>query len=495
MKIIHYTLATCIAIFSFNSYVFAQKQNSNSILKLPIQSHQNSINHGGAKSTASRLIGSVYATYNGTIYEQTDSTTYVYSNGRGLSNQFGWLADIATSYIYNPSITNYDNSGKSNYTYDANNHITSILVQTWNNSTNSYQNSAYYVVNYDANFNLSNYIIQSWDATGSIWINSSQYNLTYDTHNNLLSQISTVWNTATSAWENQNKDIYTYDANNNMLTRIYQSWNTATNAWENQSKNINTYNAANKVLSNIYQNWNTTTNAWENSSNLLNTYNTSNLLTNELSKFWNTTTNMWENGSQTYHQYNSNNDDTLSLIQYWNGTSWDNANKYLQTYNTSHSLTLQIYQNWNSGTNLFENYGRNRYTYNSYNQQTSFYKDSWNIGGFWKPDTLNFDNASRNYYETYQTGVESVNISSGIVNVYPNPTTNLLNINVSAEDLGNSIITIFNTQGILVKQWNIGNQNNYNTSISTQSLAAGNYYLMINGNSGKRLTQTFTVSK
>ena len=50
-----------------------------------------------------------------------------------------------------------------------------------------------------------------WNSETSQWVNSSKYEYTYDANGNPTVEIYSLWNSETSQWENSDKSEYTYD--------------------------------------------------------------------------------------------------------------------------------------------------------------------------------------------------------------------------------------------------------------------------------------------
>ena len=384
------------------------------------------------KSVGLRQIAQTTLPFNGTSYVASDSTFFTYSGTRNTDLNGNNMFDTRTYLVVNSITKIYDNYQKDINTYDANNNLVQFIYQ--------------------------------------------------------------IWNVTTSTWQNNYTEVYSYDANNNKLSILNQNWNTTSNTWDNYYRVTFTYNTSNKLTTQLNENW--TTGSWVNFYFQTNTYDINNNLSNNVTQQWNTTTNSWDNLNQSYYQYNASNLDTLNINQNWNGSSWKNSERYFKRYNSgSNTLFERIWQPWDTINNVFINKSKATYTYNIFNQITSILQVSWNPSGFWEPYSWNYDGLYKYYYEPNQTGIENANISSGNIRVFPNPTTNNLNITLNAQDLSNSFITIFNSQGILMKQWAIGNQSNYNTTISTESLSPGNYYILVKDENGKQLTQSFIVSK
>ena len=111
-----------------------------------------------------------------------------------------------------------------------------------------------------------------WNSETSQWVNSDKSEYTYDANGNLTVRIYSYWNSGTSQWVNSDLEEYTYDANGNPTVRIYSGWNSETSQWVNSSKYEYTYDANGNPTVEIYSLWNSETSQWENSDKSEYTY-------------------------------------------------------------------------------------------------------------------------------------------------------------------------------------------------------------------------------
>ncbi len=109
---------------------------------------------------------------------------------------------------------------------------------------------------------LDSIVRYKYDDINNQLLPYSLYEYTYDANNNLTSEIYSLWDTSTNSWINYYKYEYTYDANNNVTSEIYSEWDTSINSLINDSKCEYTYDANNNVTSEITSYWDTNTNSW-----------------------------------------------------------------------------------------------------------------------------------------------------------------------------------------------------------------------------------------
>ena len=139
--------------------------------------------------------------------------------------------DIYTQRLDSIVYLNYDNvlmqlvnEELDEYTYDANNNMTSEIYSLWDTGINDWIFNYKDEYTYDANNNMTSYIHSNWDTGINAWIFSSKKEYTYDANNNLTSYIYSLWDTGINDWIFYYKVEYTYDANNNKTSAIYSEW-------------------------------------------------------------------------------------------------------------------------------------------------------------------------------------------------------------------------------------------------------------------------------
>src|SRR4051812_13085501 len=84
---------------------------------------------------------------------------------------------------------------------------------------------------------------------------------------------------------------------------------------------------------------------------------------------WDTVGNTWQLAGKNIYTYDANNNQTSYLSETWNGTVWVNSYMYSYTYDASNNNTSQLYETWN-GTVWVNNY-RSSSTYDANNNKTS----------------------------------------------------------------------------------------------------------------------------
>ena len=136
------------------------------------------------------------------------------------------------------------NSDKYDYTYDANNNLTQMFNQQWDEDNNSWINSYKEDYTYDVNNNKTQELSQSWFVNSNSWKNYEKYDYTYDAANNQIQYLYQIWDGVGNSWKNYQKYDYAYDANGCLLSQdFYTGWNASGSYYESHMRTeyINTY--------------------------------------------------------------------------------------------------------------------------------------------------------------------------------------------------------------------------------------------------------------
>ncbi len=89
---------------------------------------------------------------------------------------------------------------------------------------------------------------------------------------------------------------------------------------------------------------------------------------------------------------------------------------------------------------------------------------------------------------TFQTWMEGIDDLEKTLKIYPNPTSNVLNV----EGEGLTTVEVYNTVGQRVLTQEV---NGNSVQFSTEGLNAGIYFVRIHANDGTVLNRTFSVAR
>jgi len=372
--------------------------------------------------------------------------------------------DSLYSWIWDTNIPGWKPSQKTIYTgYDANNNATGTVSQNWDGS--AWVNSVQHNYTYDANNNRIVDLNQRWN--GNTWVISLRFISTYDASNNLTSELSQDWNGI--EWVNFTQIKYTYDANNNMIGYLFQQWNGI--ALENSYQSVSTYDANNNVTCQTLQSWNGS--AWVNAIQYISIHDVYNNLTSYTNLNWDGTT--WVNSYQSNYTYDANNNLTYSLTLKWDGNAWVNSKQENDTYDVNNNRTSLLTQNW-----AYDTWWKSLqfvFVYDPDNFILSAARKSWGIN-----DVNPYSGDSTNYYfHLITTGINKLNQKENF-SIYPNPATDKITLTTGSLMPGETIITILNLKGQIIKEASFRNHKQVDLNVS--SISKGIYLLKISSGTG-----------
>lgn len=375
---------------------------------------------------------------------------------------------------------------------------------------------AFTTITVPAQNKLLSSIDEYYDTYSSTWQKSYGTNYEYDSNNNLSIETEVNWNSNTGFWESGNKTTYSYNASDKITQAVYQNRNQVTNQLENSFRDVYTY--TNGRLTGIEeQNW--TGSNWENDYKFAITYNSNNLPDTTVSYIWNGS--QWNNDERSTYTYDTNNKVSTEVWQEWINAQWLNSFKSLYTYNANNQLISNKGANWDEFNSIWVEAGAQRtdyawdatgnrssrtdsgnydykeeYTYDSGSLMSSFvhpFKDKTGVDYFFEGfpyvnkvliiTGFSYNSGTNSYTNSYRTtynydssitlGIETQTIADERISVYPNPTSDYLNIqNDSNTTIDTITVTDLTGRKVL-------DQNQNTMQINVQNLAKGMYVLEV----------------
>ncbi len=441
-----------------------------------------------------RLTGYSSKVFDGSSFQYEDSSVYTYTGTR---------SSTIAGYTNNFPLAQYDN----------------ILNRRFHTGGTGWMSRTRYIQTFDVNDNVLSLEIQSWNNTTGKWIDSLKTLFTYTAAKDTASVTKLYYNLPFNTFDTGSIYTHTYDANGDRVLTIVSI--RPGNITYNSQKNIYTYNGAHQLTDDLGYACFGPTQPWVNYTHNSYIY-SGNQVTFTASQRWNIPLNAWADSQRTFFHYNALQKTDTIVDQYYDDATakWTDRLKRVFTYtNDEKPDTREVhfydtlakqwlfsqyikytYTNGNNtlvliktgeGTELdLENYSQVHIEYNSSNLTTHFWGEQWNdIGGFW--DATKW----RKYYFHYadsNLGIAKTNAIAGSLNLYPVPANDILHINANWNIPQPFTAIIYNITGHRVMQWSEAPQQNYNTDISISALPAGNYTLQLQGNSGA-ITKKFVV--
>lgn len=363
---------------------------------------------------------------------------------------------------------------------------------------------------------------------GTSWQIYAGNNYEYDSNNNLIKETYYNYDFLTGLWKISYSTSYTYDGNNRVLQTIDQNWISTTNKLENSYRDTATY-LGGKYAGSISEEWDDASLSWVYKFKYVLTYNASNLIESSLSYKWDGV--QWVNDFRGTLTYNGTKISS-SLDEEWVSSQWVNSSKTLLTYDANNKIVTSRSADWDvfnaifkenyrtdyvldaagnriSETNVFTNNNvsnnyKSEYSYDSSSLMSSFanpFKDKTGLDYLFedfphvnKPLGYNYFtyNTTTNTYEN--TGRTKYDYTNSIVlatdqfekpnatvTLFPNPTSDLLNIELAVFSPTTQIIIT----DIVGKKIHSQKVEAANTSVNTSSYAKGVYLVTITDNNKK----------
>jgi hypothetical protein len=278
------------------------------------------------------------------------------------------------------------------------------------------------------------------------------------------------------------RGIFTYDTAGNRLTVLFQNPDASTaSGWIDLGLNTMTYDASGNMLSRFMQMY----------------------MPDSLGVYSWVSVEKWEN---TFNAANK----AVSTATYWYGGDTTATLNRLDSffYDAHNNLTLTN-SRMRDVTGALANYRSYHYEYNSYDQLTALYTNTWNPATHaWviSPDISTPDYIRRFHYSdtandpfdpiphyTPQSVEETVR-SGCDLNVFPSPANGTLNLDITWNTVQQFSIQVLDVQGRIWAQWNVAACTHYADVLPVAQMPAGNYVLRVTGATGAQVRQ-FVVGR
>lgn len=358
---------------------------------------------------------------------------------------------------------------------------------------------------------------------GTSWQIYAGNNYEYDSNNNLTKETYYNYDFLTGLWKISYTTSYAYDGNNRVIQTIDQNWISATNKLENSYRETATY-VGGKYAESIGEEWDDSSLSWVYKWKDVFSYNASNLIESSLSYKWDGL--QWVIDFRGTLTYNGSTKISALLEEKWVSSQWVNSTKTLLTYDANNKIVTNRTAEWdvfndifkeNDGTdyvldatgnrisetnvftynNVANNY-KKEYSYDSSSLMSSFanpFKDKTGIDYLFedfphvnKPLGYNYftyDNATSTYKNTSRTKYDYTNSillaterfekANATITLFPNPTSDLLNIELAVFSPATQIIIT----DILGKKIYSQKVESVNTAVNTSGYAKGVYLVAI----------------
>lgn len=334
---------------------------------------------------------------------------------------------------------------------------TEDLYEEWNGVQWEYTTNSIY--SYNFNLNEEEVYSYTWDENQSFWDPFHRILYTYNANVQLIEQLNQSEN---GGWEDTGRYLYTYDGNGNLATSVHQF--KSGNMWVNANKLEYTYDGNGNQIQAISQVWDSNNSLWVNSSKGVYTYNNG-ILTEELYESWDDQISMWLTDGKVLSTYDGSGLLVTKTSQLWENGGWRNQSKREYTYNNDGNLVKEEVSNWDTNNNAWILVGKIETIYNNDDLPYQETAQSW-VTNAWQ-------NVSRHTY-TYDVPQSTEELGAERLNVYPNPASDMITINL--DENTQSTAMIYSADGRIVASHVFAGKVN---RVPLNQLPTGSYFLQL----------------
>lgn len=417
------------------------------------------------------------------IYKSNQIDQYGSRSPRSFSHRMDSLIE------YNWDSKWQDNY-KETYTYDSYGNVTHVVYLEWDQGWEQWELYEKVEIKYTNDMLYDSLISLYW--TGTDWLKSYLEVFSYNSSNLVSKVVSMNWDSNTETWLGNSKKEYTYTTNLNLSERVFYYWDFTSIAWEPSYKEDYTYDFDNLLIQEIDFNWDHMANQFQNSQKYEYFYNYYKDLTESFSYSWGFYSSQWENDRKYEYDYTNNGQINTELVWEWddNSGAWELDRKHEYGFDSNGNPNLELYSYWTGGQ--FQYSSKYEYSYdltvllsNVMVGQYEFYPDYSEkivnlplayIDYDYNGNSWEEDDKTKYFYSSINLDV--FELSSEDILLYPNPTTDLINIQLNTETSPISI-QIYNLSGQMVFEKNVSNHQ----TISLKHLPQGVYICILNSDS------------
>lgn len=411
-----------------------------------------------AQSTLSRQSLSIFDSAT-TSFQRTDSAWYYYTGGRSGAIKWPEAATSPDFYHFNDDLIQSDSTYHQNIfdtyphskainTYDLSNRLTSTEVQVYLDAIDTWQKNSLTTYTYSSG-NKTEELYQVWFVTTG-WYDVSRKSFAYDIRNNLLSVLEE--HKSGSVWKPFQKDDYTYDSLNRITSSTTQNADTL-GVLVNSYRVLYNYSIDTNLTDKIMMNWadSAGTGVWRLSNRFCYEYNTTHKAV-----------------ADTFYLYDNVGGWTK---QYYENNSFDGAGNTIVT----------LRKRWNPSIFTFVNDRRYTWSYNTENQCTAAYSETWiqntNTWFFYTSENAgHIDYIRRYYYGPLPASVDRTNVERLVdLTVYPSPASDFVTIKANFHEAAPYTLSIYDIQGRLALHYTEPAAKIMYKTISVNNLPAGIY--------------------
>ncbi len=363
-------------------------------------------------------------------------------------------------------VSGYENTFKTQYQYDENNHLILLEHLSWDDYDSVYVNDSKSLYSYDENGNKIESLLYYWN--GMEYALEEKEIFTYNTNNNLIQKEVFFWNGA--EYEPDNKTVFNYNLNNKLSEYTSLSWDGT--AFFIEGKSTATFNAEGILESFINEVGSEVTPLKLHSKEVF-THNSNAKIVERVLYLWDDIDEIYLPDNKKTYNLDSNNN-LISSIEYEYDEEFIPLYKYEYVYDFT--------QLQNSFIHPFD-VSNIEFSYLSDNLDFTYLQDSPFYNKVLEKIILEYDdydeifiNESRYVYHYNETTSSIKDINTNSISIYPNPTKDKIYIKTNDNTSINKLTLYDNTGRIII-----------NTTLNVMHLKlldSGIYTLIIVNNNG-----------
>ena len=304
------------------------------------------------------------------------------------------------------------------------------------------------VFEYDSSGTILSTTNHYLDENTNLWQLDEKEEYTIDSNGNLSVIINSWWDENSAAWLIDYKEEFTYNSNGDIELEVESEMENNT-TWVEQWKSVYTYNGIDIQLITEYY-WDTDSLNWTADDKSEYIY-SGGLLIESYDYYWEDTN--WKENRKKVYTLDNNSNIVEVIVHYWfsNEQAWIAGGKNEYGYDIQGNPNLEINFGWNSSDSIWHQDGKYEYSYNNAYSLSDLQLPPIS---FFTPDYANMINNMpvRYEYYTWQNSIWFMNETNEcyysehdmvsiveneeeIIQVYPNPVSDKINIsgNASAE--------------------------------------------------------------
>jgi len=325
--------------------------------------------------------------------------------------------------ILNPDNSRWENSSKTEYSYDANENVSQVISEEWNAGSSSWIPASKTEYGYDASDYLIQIIDYEWGESLGLFLNSRKIAMTLDPNGLETLTLVSFWDASEELWVESWKYEYNYNAFDALLLETEYAWDGDASDWVLSWKTDYTYNVDEKLSTKEEYNWDSQTSSW---------------------------VSYWE--SIITYDAGGNIDQQIDSEYLEPDGPWQEQWKGIYTFDEQNNPLTEIYSQWDETTTQLVNSAKYEYVYDQGTLLSELVAPpiSWFVPDYRqqilsKPlGYVSFDyNTDISDFEVYYQEVYYYNehfptkvngfVTSHIASIFPNPAREYVTINFAGE--------------------------------------------------------------